>query len=209
MAAHEDFGIILIESTLVVANCWHVLDDNSVIWVFTLLIKHSVGFNHVINNVGFGDLLGTELLLGAEVLAIVVTQVVVAGDGGELDTGADQEINQSRFHLSLARFEVITANEGIVLLGEFNGTRNKGVLRRAVDEGYTFKDTGNRKDRGWCNLLVAIFNSLQQVLSSVIDAVNEICETLSVCSPLNNDLFQRVLGFEVTIVSLMKALESG
>ena len=103
--------------------------------VLTLLVQDSVGRNHVVHNVGLGDLLGAELLLGAQVLAVVVAEMVVAGNGGELDTSVDQEVDQSRLHLGLARLEVITADESIVLLGKLDGTGNKGVLGRAVDEG--------------------------------------------------------------------------
>jgi len=73
MTSHEDFSIVLIQSTLVVANSRHVFNDDSVIWMLALLVQHGVGFNHVINNIGFGDFLGAELLLRTEVLSIIVT----------------------------------------------------------------------------------------------------------------------------------------
>ena len=155
MTSHEDICIVLIQSTLVVTNGWHVLDDNCVVRVFTLLVKHCVGLNHVIDNVGLGNLLGAELLLGAEVLSVIVAQVIVAGDGGELDTGTDQEVDQSGLHLGLAGLEVITTNESIVPLSKLNGTRNKCVLRRAVDEWDALEDASNSEDSGWSNFIVA------------------------------------------------------
>src|ERR1700730_17473773 len=113
MPSHENLSVVLIQSTLVVTNSWHVLDDDSVIRMLALLVENRVGFNHVIHDVGLGDLLGAELLLGAEVLSIIVAEMVIAGNGSELDTSADQEIDQSRLHLGLTRLEVIATNEGI------------------------------------------------------------------------------------------------
>jgi hypothetical protein len=85
-----------------------------------------------------------------------------------------------------------------VLLSKFNSTRNKCVLRGTIDEGNTFEDARHSKDSGWCDFLVAILNCFNKVLSSVIDSRNEVGETLSVCSPLNNDLVQVVRGLEVS-----------
>ena len=63
VTSHEDFGIVLIQGTLVVTNSWHVLDDNSVIRMFALLVKHCVSLNHVVDDIRLGNLLGAELLL--------------------------------------------------------------------------------------------------------------------------------------------------
>ena len=146
MTSHENLSVVLIQSTLVVTNSWHVLDDDSVIRMLALLVENRVGFNHVIHDVGLGDLLGAELLLGAEVLSIIVAEMVIAGNGSELDTSADQEIDQCRLHLGLTRLEVITANEGVVLLSKLNATWDKSVLGRSVDEGGLFENTSNSED---------------------------------------------------------------
>lgn len=146
VAAQEDLGVVLVERTLVVADGGHVLDDDGVVRVLALLVQDGVGGDHVIDDVGLGDLLGTELLLRAEVHTVVVAKVVVAGDGGELDAGVDQEINEGGLHLGLARLEVVTADEGAVLLRKLDGTRNEGVLRGAVDERDLLQDTGNSED---------------------------------------------------------------
>jgi hypothetical protein len=183
MATEEDLSIVLIQSTLVVTNSWHVLNDNGVIRVFAFLVENSVGFDHVVDNVRLGNLLGTELLLGTQVLSIIVSEVVVAGNGSEPDTSVDQEVNEGGLHLGLARLEVITTNERIVLLGKVNGTWNKGVLGRSVDEWNAFQNTGDSKHGGWRDLLVTILDSLEEVVSGVIDAGNEVSETLGVGSP--------------------------
>jgi hypothetical protein len=172
VTAHEDLGIVLIQSTLVVSNSWHVLDDNSVIWVLSWCVKDRVCLDHIVNYVGLGDLLGSELLLRAEVLSIIVTEVVVTGNGSELDTSADQEIDKSRFHLGLSRLEIITTNEGVVFLGELNGTWNESVLWRSVDERSAFENGSNSKDSGWSNFFVSLLDSLHQVVGSVVDTVN-------------------------------------
>jgi len=210
MTSHEDLGIVLVQSTLVVTDSWHVLDHDSVVRMLALLVENRVGFNHVIHNVGLGDFLGAELLLGAQVLSIVVAEMVVTGNGSELDTSADQEIDQSRLHLGLTRLEIITANESIVLLGKLDGTRDKGVLRGTIDERNAFKDTSHGKDSGWSDFLVTILNRLQEILSSVIDARDELSEALCVGSPLNNDLLQVVRLLEVAagVVSIQVSFPS-
>jgi hypothetical protein len=197
VTTQEDLGIVLIKSTLVVSHSGHVLDDDSVIGVLALLVEDGVGSHHVIDDIGLGDLLGAELLLRAEVHAVVVAKMVVAGNGGELDTGVDQEVDQGGLHLSLTRLEVVTTNESIVLLGKLDSTRNEGVLGRAVDEGDTFQDTGNGKDGGGRNLLMAILDSLEQVVRSVVDAVQDVGEALGVGGPLNNDLVKTIGGLEL------------
>lgn len=198
VAAHEDLGVVLIQGTLVVANGRHVLDDDGVIRVLALLVEDVVGSDHVIHDVGLGDFLGAELLVRAEVLAIVVAKMIVAGNGGELDASRDQEVDQGRLHLGLARLEVVSANEGVVLLSELDAARDERVLWRAVDERSILEDASNSEDGGWGNFLVSILNGLQEVVRSVVDTFNQLGETLGVGSPEDDDLVQAVVGLEVT-----------
>lgn len=200
MATEEDLSIVLVEGTLVVTDIGHVLDDNAVVGVLALLVQDVVSLNHVIDDVGLGNLLGAELLLGAQILAVVVAQVVVAGNGGQLDAGVDEEVHKCRLHLGLARLEVVATNVGVVLLGKLNSAGNKGVLGRAVDEGGTLQDTRDSKDGGGRNLLVTLLNSLEKVIGSVIDSVDDVGISLSVGSPQDNDLVKAVVGLEVTNV---------
>ena len=197
VSTHEDLSVVFIQSTLVVSDSRHVLDDNAVVGVLTLLVQDRVSLNHVINDIGLGDLLGAELLLGAQVLAVVVAQVVVAGNGGQLDTSVDEEVNEGRLHLGLARLEVVTTDVGIVLLGELNGTRNKGVLGRTVDERGLLQDRCNSKNGGRRNLLVTLIDSLQKVIGGIVDTRNDIGVTLSVGGPHDDDLVKTVLLLEL------------
>lgn len=200
MATEEDLSVVLVQGTLVVTDSGHVLDDNTVVGVLALLVQDAVGLNHVINDVGLGNLLGAELLLGAQVLAVVVAQVVVAGNGGQLDAGVDEEVDKSRLHLGLARLEVVATNVSVVFLSKLNSTGDKGVLGRAVDEGGTLQDTRDSKDGGGRNLLVTLLNSLEKVIGSVIDSVDNVGISLGVGSPQDNDLVKTVVGLEVTNV---------
>lgn len=202
VATHEDLGIILVKSTLIVTNCWHVLDDHSVIRVLARTVQDSVRLDHIVNDVRLGDLLGTELLVRAEILAVIVTKMVIAGNGSKLDTSVDQEINKSRLHLGLSRLEVITTDESTMLLGELDSTWNESILWRSVDEGNTFKNRCNSKDGRWGDLLVSVFDSLEQILGSVVHTIDEVRKTLGVGSPLNNDLIQIVVGLELTNLPL-------
>lgn len=68
---------------------------------------------------------------------------------------------------------------------------------RTIDEGCVLKNTSNCKDSRWRDFLVSSFNSLHKVISSVVDAFNDIGVTLSVGSPLYNDLVKPISFFEV------------
>jgi hypothetical protein len=199
VSTHEDLRVVLVQSTLVVSNSWHVLDDNAVIWVLTFLVEDIVGSDHVIYNIGLGDLLGAELPLGRQVLAVVIAEMVIGCDGGKLDTSANEEINESRLHFGLAGFEVVTSNESLVLVGEFDATWDEGVLGRTVDEWSAFENTGNSKDGGWRNLFVSALDGLDEVVGSVVDTNDEIGETLGIGSPLNDNLLEVVGSLEVTL----------
>lgn len=135
VASKEDFCIVFVQGPLVVAYCWHILDHHGMVRMLAWLVQHRVGLHHIVDNVGFGDLLGAELSLRAQIFAIIIAQMVIACDGSKLDASADQEINKGRFHLGLSRLEVITANKRSMLLRKFNCSRHKGILGRSVDEG--------------------------------------------------------------------------
>src|SRR2546421_3654427 len=135
MSTHEDLRIVFVQSTLVVSNGWHILDDDGMVWVFARLVEHRVGGNHIVHDVGLRDLLGAELFLGAEVFPVIISKVIVAGNGRQFDASVDKEVDESRFHLSLARLEVVAADEGTMLFGKLNCTWDEGVLRRTIDEG--------------------------------------------------------------------------
>jgi hypothetical protein len=173
-ATHEDIALILIQGTLGVTDARHVLDDHGMVGMLTFSIQDLVGSHHVINNSGFGDFLGAELLVGRQVLAIIVTQVVVRGDTNRLDTSIDQKVNNSRLELGLTRLEIVTTNVGALTFSEFHHTGNKGVLRRTIDESNMFLDTRKSKHRGRRNFIVGSLDSSQDVISRVIDAFNDL-----------------------------------
>lgn len=198
VTSQENFGVVLVKGTFAVTDGWHILDDNGVIRVFAFLVQNVVGSNHVVNDIGFGDLLGTELLMRAKVHSVVVAKVVVTGNGGELDTSVDQKVNKGRLHLSLARLEVITTNECSVLLSHLDDTRNKGVLRRSVDERSILKDGGNGKYSGWRHLLMTFLDGLNNVVGGVVDARQEVGIAFSVGGPEDNHLVKGIGSLEFT-----------
>ena len=198
----EDLGVVLVQSALVVADSGHVLDDDGVVGMLLLIVEDLVGSNHVVNHVGLGNLLGAELLLGAQVLAVVVAQVVVAGNRGELDTGVDQEVHKGRLHLGLARLEVITANVGTLLLGKVNSTRDEGVLGRTVDERSILQNRSHGEDSGWSNFQMTSLDGVEEVVRGVVDARDDVGVTLSVGSPHDNDLVEAIVGLELANVLL-------
>ena len=197
MAAHEDLGVVLVQGTLVVADGGHVLDDDGVVRVLVWTVEDVVRLHHVVDDVGLGDLLGPELLVRAQVLAVVVAEVVVAGDRRHLDAGVDEELDQRGLHLGLARLEVVAADEGIVPLGEIDDTGDEGVLGRAVDERRTLEDAGDGEDGRRSHLGVAVVDGSQDVVGRVVDALDEVGIAFGVGGPLDDDLVQVVLTFEV------------
>jgi hypothetical protein len=206
MAAHEDLGVILVESTLVIANRWHVLDDDAVVWMLALLVQLGIGSDHIIDNIGLGDLLGAELPVRAQIHAVVVAEMVVAGNAGELDTGVDEEVDEGRLHLGLARLEVIAANVSLVLLSKLDGSRNKGVLGGTIDEWSTLENGGNSEDGRRRDFFMSFFDGLEQILGSVIDTLDEVGVTLGIGSPLNDDLVQVIRSLEVAVLPIRTEL---
>lgn len=79
-----------------------------------------------------------------------------------LDTRADQEVHQHRFNLGLTGFEVISSNEHPVLHGQLDGTRDKSVLRRAVDVGTTLQYAGHCKQSGGRDFCSGLMNAVKQ-----------------------------------------------
>jgi hypothetical protein len=183
-----------------------MLDDDDVVRMLALLVnlagflgellgrleEERVGSNHVVHDRALGDLLGAELPLRAEVLAVIVAQVVVRRDGERLDTGVDEELGEDRLDLCLTRLEVVAADERLVLLGELDAAGDKRVLRRAVDERDALEDRGNGKDRRGGDLVVRRFHRGEEVLGSVVDARDDFGVTFSVGRPENDEVVERV-----------------
>jgi hypothetical protein len=200
VAAEEDLGVVLVERALVVADGGHVLDDDGVIGVLALLVEDIVGGDHVVDDVGFADLLAAELLLRGQVLAVVVAEVVVGCNGGEFDSGADHEVDEGGLHFGLAGLEVVAADEGFVLLGELDAAGDEGVLRGAVDEGSVFEDAGDGEDGAGRDFFVAGFDCLHEVLGGVVDAGDKVGVALGVRGPEDDDLVEAIGGLEVSNV---------
>lgn len=146
MSAHEDLCVVLIQRPLVVTYRWHILDHHCMVRVFSRPVKHAVGLNHVVHHIGLGDFFGAELFVRTQILTVVVTEMIVAGYRSQLDSGVDQEIHESGFHLGLSRFEVISANESAMLLRKVDYSRHKGILRGSIDEWSFLQNTSNGKN---------------------------------------------------------------
>jgi len=102
MTTHKNLCIVFIHGTFMITDGRHVLDDHSVVGVLVLLVEDVISGHHVVDDIALANLLRTELLRSIKVKTIVVTKEVEAGDGSELDSSVDEEVDQSRFHLSLA-----------------------------------------------------------------------------------------------------------
>ncbi len=91
------------------------LNDYGEIGVSALLVQDGVGLDRVVHYVGLQDLLRADLALRAGILTLVVPEItmVVTSGRGRLGPGADQEVDESRLHLGLARLEVVAADKGV------------------------------------------------------------------------------------------------
>jgi hypothetical protein len=98
----------------------------------------------------------------------------------------------------LARFEVVTTNEGVVSLGELDATRDESVLWRTIDEWNIFENASNCEDGRWRNFFVSILDGLKKVVGSIVDAFKELGKTFGIGSPLDDDFVESVVGLELT-----------
>lgn len=156
-ATHAKFAGVIVHSNLLITHSRLVLDDDTVVRVFAFvgfiicsfltsncgLVEKMVGSTTVVDDGRFGNLLRLELTLRAQVVAIVVTQVVVTGDRERLDTGIDKEFSKDGLDFGLTSLEIVTTDESLVLLSKLDATRNEGVLRSTVDIRSILKDAGN------------------------------------------------------------------
>lgn len=122
--------------------------------------------------------------------------MVVADDAQGADASFDQELSEDALDLGLARLEIVTADERLVLLGKFDAARNKGILRSAIDEGNALEDATDCEDRGRSNFGVALLDALQEIFSGIIDTGNDLGITLGVGGPNDDDLVQSMLVLE-------------
>lgn len=160
--------------------------------MLAVLVEDVVGGDHVVDDVGLADFLAAELFLRGQVLAVVVAEVVVGCNGGELDAGVDEEVDEGRLHFGLAGFEVVAAEEGSVLFGELDAAGNECVLRRSVDEGGAFEDTGDGEDGRWRDIFVALGDGDEKVFCGVVDPGDDVSVPFSVGCPQDNDLVKAV-----------------
>ena len=161
------------------------------------LEQETVGIYHVVDDAALADLLALELTLSRQVLAVVVAEVVVGGDGEGLDTSVDEELGEDGLELGLAGLEVITTDEGLLALGELDGTRDKGVLGSTVDEGLVLEDGGDSEDGGGGNLRVGVLDGVQEVIGGVVDARDDIGVALGVGGPEDDNTVELVVLLEL------------
>ena len=104
-ATTENLRVILVDSPLGVSDRGDILNHNDVIGVLAFsrfalgtgngrFVKQAVGVNHVVDDATLANFLALELGLCAQVVAIVVTKVVVRRNGQRLDTCVHEELGE-------------------------------------------------------------------------------------------------------------------
>lgn len=161
------------------------------------LVKQAVALHHVVDDATLTNLLALELRLLTQVVTIVVTKMVVAGDAERLDTGVDKELGEDTLEFGLTTLQVVTTDEGVMTLGEIDDTGNEGVLRSAVDEGGVLEDGSYGEDGGRRDFGVRILDSGEEVVGGIVDASDDVAVALGVRSPEHNDTIQIVLSLEL------------
>ena len=146
VTTQEDLRIVFIKGTFVIPYSRHILNDYTMIGMLSRFVENVVRLHHIINDIRLGYLFRAKLLLRAQIHTIIVSEMVVAGHGRELDSGIDHEVHQGGLHLRLPGLEIVTTNEGAVLLCKLHGSWNEGVLGRSIDERGVLKNTSNGKD---------------------------------------------------------------
>jgi hypothetical protein len=81
-------------------------------------------------------------------------------------------------------------------LGKLNGTGDEGVLWGAVDEGASLQYAGNCKDSRGRDFGVALVDSFDEVVSRVVDTLDDVGVALRIGGPQNNDLVKAIYFFE-------------
>jgi len=207
----EDFGVVLIDRALGVTDRGNVFDDDDVVGVFALgllalgsrdrrLVEQAVGVNHVVDDAALRNLLRLELGLGGKIASVVVTEMVVGGDGERLDASVHQELGEDGLELGLTRLKIVTSNEGTVALRKLNGARNKSILGSSVDEGLALENSGNSEEGRWGNLGMGVFDRVQEVVRSVVHTGDDVTVSLGVGGPKDDDTFQVIGGPELADV---------
>jgi len=191
---HKDLRSVLVHSTLGITDIRDVLDDNAVVGMFALLVEDAISVNDIIDDRALGDLLRAELSRAAEVLSVVVAEVVVADDRTDLETSTDKEVSKDALDLSLARLEVITSDMDAIASSKFNSTRDKSVLRTAVDEAALLEDSSDSKESGRSNFLLVALDRGKELVGSLVESVADFSKALSGGSPEDDDSVE-LLGF--------------
>jgi hypothetical protein len=96
----------------------------------------------------------------------------------------------------LARLEVIATDEGLVSLGKLGASRDKSILRRAVDERDTLEDATDCKDGRRRNFGMALLDALQEIVGGIVNARNDVGIALGVSGPHDDDFVQSMLMLE-------------
>ena len=164
------------------------------------LVKQAVGIDHVVHDAALRNLFRLELGLGGKVASIVVTEMVVRGDGQRLDASVHQELGEDRLELGLTGLEVVTTDEGTVALRQFDDTRNEGVLWGSINEGLALEDSGHGEEGRRGNLGMRVLDRVQEVIGGVIHTRENIAVPLGVGRPEDNNTVQIIGGPELANV---------
>ena len=130
-----------------------------------LVVEQMIGSDHVIDYVGFADFFRAELLRGTEILAVVISQMIVGNDRLQFETRRDEEIGENGFQFRLSTLEIITANEDMMLVGKSDDTRHQRVLRAAIDVRTLLENRCTREYVRWTDFLVVVGNRLKNLFA--------------------------------------------
>ena len=157
----ENLRVVLVDSPLGVSDRGDVLNHNDVIGVLAFscfalgtgngrFVEKVVRVNHVVDDVTLANFLALELRLSAQVVALVVTKVVIGRNEQRLDTRVHEELGEDRLELRLPGLEVIATNERLLALGKLDDTGHEHILgghrsRKARPRGWQRRRRGSKE----------------------------------------------------------------
>jgi len=111
----------------------------------------------------------------------------------EVGRKAKREEGQTKAtNLGLSGLEIVSSDEGLLLLGELDESRNTGVLGSSVDEGASLEDRSDGKEGRGRDLVVRLGDGGEKVLRSIVDSRNDLGVPLGVGGPEEDDLVESV-----------------
>mmetsp|Transcript_6537 Transcript_6537/g.13689 ORF Transcript_6537/g.13689 Transcript_6537/m.13689 type:complete len:212 (-) Transcript_6537:443-1078(-) len=117
-----------------------------------------------------------------------------------LDSGRHKKIDKHALHLGLPALKIVSCDENLTLLREFDDSRHEGILRRPIDKSAALLQRCDSETGGSGYLRLVPPNGSKKIVGGVVDPLLHGGETFRVGRPEHDDLVERVFFFKVADV---------